>query len=52
MDNNAENDLKVMDELLDLLEVAVGERPTQYIYEIGGCRRWNPQNRRWEDLTE
>jgi lauroyl/myristoyl acyltransferase len=46
------NDLKVMDELLDALEIGVGERPTQYKFEIGGDRRWNPRSRRWEDLTE
>lgn len=50
--NRAENDLKVMDELLNVLEVGVGERPTQYIFEIGKGRRWNSRNRRWENLTE
>jgi hypothetical protein len=50
--NRAENDLKVMDELLNVLEVAIGERPTQYIFEIGRDRRWNSQSKQWEDLTE
>ena len=49
--NMAVNDSKVMDELLNVLEVGIGERPTQYIYEIGMGRRWNSQSRRWEDLT-
>jgi lauroyl/myristoyl acyltransferase len=50
--NDATNDVNVMNELFDTLEVAVGERPTQFIFEIGGDRRWNPQSRRWEDFTE
>ncbi len=50
--NEAANDIEVMNELLDALEIAVGERPTQYIFEIGGDRRWNPRNRRWEELTD
>ncbi len=41
-----------MDELLDALEIGVGERPTQYKFEIVGDRCWNPRSRRWEDLSE
>lgn len=44
--------IDVMDKLLDRLEIAVGERPTQYVLDIGGERRWNSIDRRWEDLNE
>jgi hypothetical protein len=47
----AENDVDVMNALIDPLEVAVGERPTQYVLGIGSDRRWNPGSRRWEDMT-
>ena len=45
--NDEANDVKVMDGLLDALEIGVGERPSQYKFEIGGDRRWNPRSRRW-----
>jgi hypothetical protein len=35
-------------DLLDTLEIAVGERPTQYMFPIGEERRWNRCTRRWE----
>ena len=47
--NDPANDANVMNELLDTLEIAVGERPTQFTFEIGSDRRWNPLSRRWED---
>ncbi len=50
--NEAGNDVDVMDKLIDTLEVAIGENPTQSIYEIGSGRRWNTRNKRWENLTE
>ncbi|MGA2222954.1 MAG: glycosyltransferase [Syntrophobacteraceae bacterium] len=50
--NDAANDVDVMNELFDTIEIAAGERPTQYAFEIGGDRRWNPLIRRWEDLAD
>jgi lauroyl/myristoyl acyltransferase len=50
--NDEANDVNVMDELLDTLEIGVGEKPTQFKFDIGGDRRWDPRSRRWEDLTE
>ncbi len=50
--NDAAGAIEVMDELLDTMEVAVGERPTEYIFEIGSDRRWNSRSMCWEDLTE
>jgi lauroyl/myristoyl acyltransferase len=44
----AGDDVAVMSRLLDVLERAVGERPTQYVYEIGGDRRWNAQTGLWD----
>jgi hypothetical protein len=51
-DYEVADDVSVMNKLLDTVEVAIGERPTQYIYEIGRDRFWNRQMRRWEDITE
>ena len=45
-------DVVVMNKLMDDLEIAVGERPTQYIFEIGWGRRWNSKDNRWEDSSE
>ncbi len=42
--------IDVMNKLLDTFEVAIGERPTQYLYEIGRDRLWNSKSKRWEDL--
>jgi lauroyl/myristoyl acyltransferase len=47
---NLKDHVKVMDELLDKLEIAIGNNPTQYALEIGEERRWNQVNRRWEEL--
>lgn len=44
------SDMDVTNRLLDVLEVPIGENPTQYIQEIGYGRRWNAAARRWEDL--
>jgi lauroyl/myristoyl acyltransferase len=43
-------EFKVMDTLLDTLEIAVGKRPTQYYFEIGDDRQWDSQKESWEDL--
>jgi lauroyl/myristoyl acyltransferase len=50
VDNDVDKAIEVMNELLDTMEVAVGERPTQYIFEIGGERSWNSQRKRWENI--
>lgn len=47
----AEN-VKAMNQVFDTLEISIGERPTQYIFEIGCDRRWNSRSRRWENLAE
>jgi lauroyl/myristoyl acyltransferase len=39
--------IKGMNTLIDRLEIAVADRPTQYAYEIGGERGWNSNSRRW-----
>jgi lauroyl/myristoyl acyltransferase len=44
-----DDDVNLMNELVDRMEVAIGENPTQYILPIGGDRRWNPGRKRWED---
>jgi lauroyl/myristoyl acyltransferase len=38
-----------MNHLLDPLETAVGEMPSQYVLRIGRGRRWNPTLSRWEE---
>lgn len=48
--NDDKSEIQIMDQLLNHLETAIGERPTQYVLSIGGERRWNPVDRRWEDL--
>ena len=44
-------DSRITDEILDLLEIAVGRQPTQYVLYIGEERRWNSGNQSWEDLS-
>jgi hypothetical protein len=48
--NGAAEDVQVMNELMDALEIGIGERPTQYIFDIGWGRRWNSITKRWEDM--
>ena len=43
------SDIAIMNRLLDPLEVATGERPTQYVLPFGADRRWNPSVQRWEE---
>jgi len=45
-------DLRTTNALLDFLEIAVGKRPTQYVFSIGEERRWNPILNIWEDPKE
>lgn len=42
-------DVRVMNQLLNFIERAVGSRPTQYVSEIGASRRWNASRSEWED---
>jgi lauroyl/myristoyl acyltransferase len=44
-----DNEIDVMDRLIDVMEIAVGERPTQYMLAIGRERCWNSSAKRWED---
>ena len=37
----------LLDVLLDHIEHAVGARPTQYVLQIGGSRRWSAAARQW-----
>lgn len=46
-----DDETDTIDDLLDKLEAAVGERPMQYMLDIGGERRWNEARKRWEDLA-
>lgn len=46
-----DDQIDAMNQLIDPLEVAVGERPTKYVVDIGDERRWNAALRRWENLT-
>lgn len=43
--------IETMNRLIDPLEVAIGERPTHYVLNIGDERRWNATLKRWEDLA-
>ncbi|HZH42076.1 MAG TPA: hypothetical protein VFD85_13760 [Gemmatimonadales bacterium] len=42
-----EAEAALCDLLLDRIETAVGERPTQYVMKIGGQRRWDDAARQW-----
>lgn len=50
--NDLAGEVKVMNNLLNMLEVAVGKRPAQYYLTIGNERRWNSHKEQWEDLDE
>ena len=39
---------RVMDALIDRVEIAIGKRPGQYSLDIGNLRHWNPDTERWE----
>jgi hypothetical protein len=45
-------EVKAMNALIDMLEIAVGKRPAQYYFEMGNSRRWNSQEERWEGVTK
>ncbi len=46
-----DDEIDTMNRLIDTLEEAVGERPTQYMFDIGNERRWNAALKRWESLV-
>jgi lauroyl/myristoyl acyltransferase len=45
---HVDDEIETMNRLIDTLETAVGERPTQYMMDLGHDRRWNPVHSRWE----
>lgn len=47
----SDDDINITNRLLDHLETAIGERPAQYILEVGGDRRWNSPNKCWENVV-
>lgn len=48
--NGCGTNTQIMDVLIDRLEIAVGERPAQYVLSVGSDRRWNGDKKRWESL--
>jgi lauroyl/myristoyl acyltransferase len=42
-----QQDIDVTQQALDVIEREVGERPCEYLLDIGGDRRWDPQSRSW-----
>ena len=49
---NVSNEIDTMNQLIDTVEAAIAERPTQYVMDIGHERRWNPLLGRWEILPD
>jgi lauroyl/myristoyl acyltransferase len=47
----AADDVRITNALLNDLEIAIGERPTQYILNIGRGRRWNSDKKCWETTS-
>lgn len=47
-----QDDASVTSELLGFFEVAIGERPSQYVLPIGEDRRWEPDRIRWSDAED
>ena len=43
-------DIYVMNQLLDGLEIEVGRRPTEYVFNCGSERLWRSDMERWQDL--
>jgi hypothetical protein len=44
-----QRDVDVTQQVLDVIEREVGERPCEYVLDIGGDRRWDPDTRTWRD---
>lgn len=47
--NDEAADRRTTNALLDFMEGAIGQRPTQYVLYIGEERRWNSAQQTWED---
>lgn len=44
-----QQDTDVTQQVLDVIEREVGERPCDYLLDIGGDRQWDPESRSWRD---
>ena len=44
-----QQDIDVTQQVLDVIESEVGERPCDYVLDIGGERRWDPETHSWRD---
>lgn len=44
-----QQDVDVTNQVLDVIEREVGERPCEYLLDIGGERRWNRREHEWFD---
>jgi lauroyl/myristoyl acyltransferase len=44
-----QQDIEVTQQVLDIIEREVGERPCQYMLDIGGDRRWDPDTHTWRE---
>ena len=44
-----QQDVDVTQQMLDVIEREVGERPCDYLLDIGGDRRWDPGTQTWRD---
>jgi lauroyl/myristoyl acyltransferase len=49
-DGTKSEDLSAMNELVDKIELAIRERPEQYVLDIGDERRWDARRGEWADL--
>jgi hypothetical protein len=45
-----QQDIDVTQQALDVIEREIGERPCEYLLDIGGDRRWDAGERTWQDL--
>lgn len=44
-----QQDVEVTQQILDIIEREVGERPCEYLLDIGGDRCWDSGSRAWQD---
>ena len=44
------DEVDAMNQLFDSFEKAVGERPIQYMFEVGKERRWNAEIKSWQSV--
>jgi lauroyl/myristoyl acyltransferase len=45
-----QQDVEITQQMLDAVEREVGERPCEYVLDIGGDRRWDPDTQSWRDV--